>query len=383
LSYAFVLAWRQLSRQPLRLAVALGGVAFAVILMLMQLGFQDALFGSATRIHRLLRGDLIVLHRDSHSLSVVQPFPRSAVYQTAGNEGVASVTSIYFGNGFWKNPVDHTSRNILMMGFDPDEDVVDIPAVNAQRALLKRGEGVLFDAASRQEFGPIAELFGRGTPVVTEIGQKKVVVEGLFQFGATFLADGNVVMSAEDFARVTGRDPSMVQVGLVRLKPGADEETVRRQLQAAVPANVLVLTKAEFVAKEVDFWKTNTAIGFIFGFGVLMGLIVGAVIVYQVLYADVADHMPEYATLKAMGYTNAFLSGVVLSEALILSVLGFAPGALASLGLYHLCEQATHLAMRLGATDASHVLLLTIGMCCASGVLAVRKVQSADPADVF
>lgn len=383
MAYAFVLAWRQLVRQRIRLAVALGGVAFAVILMLMQLGFQDALFGSATRLHRLLRGDLVVIHRDSHSLSVVQPFPRTAVFQAAGHAGVESVACIYFGNSFWKNPLDHSSRNILLMGFDPNEEVVQIPEVNAQRGALKKPEMVLFDAASRPEFGPVAELFRAGRSVVTEIGQKRAIVAGLFSFGATFMADGNVVTSEEDFARITGRDKGMVQIGVVRLRAGADPEAVRRDLTRALPANVLVLSKTEFVEKEGEFWKKNTAIGFVFGFGVLMGLIVGGVIVYQVLYADVADHMPEYATLKAMGFTNAFLSLVVLSEALILSLLGFIPGALASAALYDLCEKATHLSMRLGPTEALNVLGLTVLMCSASAVLAVRKVQSADPADVF
>jgi putative ABC transport system permease protein len=383
MGYAFVLAWRQLVRQRLRFAVALGGVAFAVILILMQLGFQDALFGSATRLHGLLLADLVVVHRDTHSLSVVQPFPRTTVFQAAGFPGVRGVGWIYFANGNWKNPIDHTSRNMLLMAFDPDDEVVDIPELNAARGRLKQRENVLFDALSRPEFGPVAELVRGGQTVRTEIGPRQVQVAGLFDFGATFMADGNVVMSDDDFVRVTGRPKEMVQIGLVRLQPGSDPEQVRSALTAALPPNVLVLTRLEFVEKEREFWRKNTAIGFIFGFGVLMGLVVGGVIVYQVLYADVADHLAEYATLKAMGFTNAFLSAVVLGEALVLSVVGFIPGTAASVGLYALCARSTHMAMHLGAGEAVYVFTLTLVMCAVSGVLALRKVQSADPADVF
>ncbi len=384
MTFALVLAWRQLIREKLRLIVAIGGVSFAVILMLMQLGFQGSLFGSATRLHKLLKGDLVVIHRDSHGMQSVKTFPRTSVYQALGNAGVKDVAVVYLGRGGWKNPENFTNRNIFIMGFDPAEDVVDMPDVNAQRDKLKDPEAVLFDSRSRREFGPVASMFSStGKPVTTEIGTTKVVVTGLYEFGATFIADGNVVTSEEGFLRVTGREEGQIEIGLVRLKPGADVTAVQAELKQTMPETVLVLTKPEFVEKEINFWKKNTAVGFIFGFGVAMGFIVGAVIVYQILYADVSDHMAEYATLKAMGYTNLFLGAVVISEAVILSVLGFLPGASCSFALYRITEKATQLAMPLSPSTGLSVFGLTIFMCCLSGALAVRKVQSADPADVF
>jgi putative ABC transport system permease protein len=380
---AFSLAWSQLSRQRLRLSIALGGVAFAVVLMLMQLGFQTSLFDSATRLHRLLEADLCVIHADSHGMQSVKSFSDRAVYQALGEPEVTSVASLYLGRALWRNPMNRSNRNIYLLGFRPEENVLRIPSVNDQKELLKIPETVLFDRLSRREFGPIGQTFSEGQEVRTEIGTQRVTVVGLFAFGATFIADGNVVASEQTFLQITGRPRGMIEIGLIRLKPDADLEAVRSRLVSTMPSSVLVLTKPEFIQKEMQFWRKNTAVGFIFGFGVLMGFIVGAVIVYQILYADVSDHLAEYATLKAIGFTNGFLSMVVLGEALILSVLGFLPGAALSFGLFRLCEQATQLSMRLPASDWTFVFALTLLMCVMSGVLAVRKVQSADPADVF
>jgi putative ABC transport system permease protein len=146
---------------------------------------------------------------------------------------------------------------------------------------------------------------------------------------------------------------------------------------------VEVLTRDEFIQREVDYWSKATPIGYVFGFGVIVGLTVGGIIVYQILFADVSDHVREYATLKAMGYTDGFLSRVVLQEALLLAVLGFLPGlALAAL-LYRTVGAATQLPMAMTPGRLAGVLALTVGMCCLAAAMALRRVRSADPAEVF
>jgi putative ABC transport system permease protein len=137
------------------------------------------------------------------------------------------------------------------------------------------------------------------------------------------------------------------------------------------------------IAREKWFWWTNTPIGFAFGAGVLLGFIVGTVICYQILATDVADHLPEYATLKAIGYTNRYLSLVVLQEALILAGAGFAVGMPATLGIYRLLTTITGLPMLMTPVRGGLIVLLTFAMCAASGLLAIRKVKKVDPADVF
>jgi putative ABC transport system permease protein len=114
-----------------------------------------------------------------------------------------------------------------------------------------------------------------------------------------------------------------------------------------------------------------------------VGFIVGIVIVYQILYTDVANHLPEYATLKAMGYSDRYLLGVLLQESLLLAILGYIPGFLISLGLYQLAFAATMLPIGMKVERAVFVLVMTFAMCSFSGVIAIQKLRSADPADVF
>ena len=178
------------------------------------------------------------------------------------------------------------------------------------------------------------------------------------------------------------RQASEVDIGLISLKPGADVEQVREQLAAGLPNDVKVLTLEGFAEIEKNYWA-STGIGFIFGLGVVVGFIVGIVIVYQILYSDVSDHLPEYATLKAIGYSDRYLLGVLTQEALLLAILGYIPGFILSFGLYQVAYAATLLPIAMTLERAGSVLVLTIIMCSVSGAIAMRKLRSADPADVF
>jgi putative ABC transport system permease protein len=102
-----------------------------------------------------------------------------------------------------------------------------------------------------------------------------------------------------------------------------------------------------------------------------------------VLSSDVADHLREYATLKAVGYPGRFFLGIVFEEAVILGVLGFVPGWLASMGLYAAVAARTGLPMDLTAARAGAVLLGTVLMCTLAGALATRRLARANPAELF
>ncbi|HUZ91569.1 MAG TPA: FtsX-like permease family protein, partial [Methylocella sp.] len=132
-----------------------------------------------------------------------------------------------------------------------------------------------------------------------------------------------------------------------------------------------------------DYWNNTAAIGFIFILGALMGVFVGSVIVYQILYTDVTDHLPEYAALKAIGYRDRFFSGVVLKQSVILSVLGFVPGVSISWAVYRYTAATTGYTMDLTLALAVGVLTVTVGMCVAAGLFAMRRLRRADPAELF
>jgi putative ABC transport system permease protein len=143
------------------------------------------------------------------------------------------------------------------------------------------------------------------------------------------------------------------------------------------------MTRDDYAKAEVAFWNASTPVGYTFDLGVVIAFIVGAVIVYQILYSDVTDHLPEYATLKAMGFRDRYLLMVVFQEALILAVMGFVPGTAIALGIYRITNVATMLPMAMDLGRIVFVLLLTAIMSSFSAAMAVRKLQTADPADIF
>jgi putative ABC transport system permease protein len=243
---------------------------------------------------------------------------------------------------------------------------------------------VLFDQGSKGDYQTIIAQVNQNKSVTTEIADRKINIVGLFTVGSSFGADGNLIVSDLNFLRIFPRTkPESISLGLITLKPGSDPQLVAKALQANLPNDVKVLTHQEFIEFEKAHWQKNTPIGFIFSLGTMMGFIVGVIIVYQILYTDVADHIAEYATLKAMGYKNLYLLVVVFQEALILSVLGYIPSIALSTGLYALTRSATNLPLFMALDRAIQVLVLTIVMCGISGAIAMRKLQSADPADIF
>lgn len=378
------LSWLQLTREKPRLMVALAGIAFADILMFMQLGFQAALYESTTRLHQSLRTDLVLISPQGRNLMNMATFPRRRLYQSMSLTGVKSADALYINIADWKNPQTRHKTGIVVVGFDPDKPVFDLPGVNENLNTIKLPDAVLFDRSSRGDYKATIAQIDQGKSVSTEVGDRQINIGGLFSIGASFGADGSLITSDLNFLRIfPRRKPEQISVGLITLQPGTDPHLTADALQAKLPKDVKVLTKSEFIEFEKNYWQTNTAIGFIFTLGTLMGFIVGVIIVYQILYTDVADHMAEYATLKAMGYKNAYLLGVVFQEALILSLLGYLPGISLSVGLYALTRNATNLPLFMATLRALQVLILTIIMCAISGAIAMRKLQSADPADIF
>ena len=387
---AIPLAWLQLKREKLRLLVALSGTAFAVILIFMQLGFQDALFNSSVRYHSNLAYDIAIISPKTDFIVQPENFSRRRLIQALGVPGVESVSSVYLGQGRWRNPEEPTeTRGIFVVGFDPSDPVFELPGVKNNIDKLRIPDALLYDRDSRPEFGPIPQLFREAQAagrrgIETEVANRTVEVVGLFQLGTSFGIDASVITSDLNFRRLFPfRGAGQINLGLVRIEDGENAEEVRDRIQASIPEDVEILTKPGFIQREVDYWSGATPIGYVFSFGVIIGLTVGGIIVYQILFADVSDHLQEYATLKAMGYTNGYLFQVVLQEAVILAVLGFLPGLGVSLALFKMAGEATHLPLEMSGSLAGLVLGLTVTMCAISGAIALRKVRSADPAEIF
>lgn len=378
------LAWLQLSHERIRLLVAMAGISFANLLMFMQFGFRDALFESAVVLHRRVKGDVFLMSPESTALIAMASFSQRRLYQSLGVEGVEAIYPIYLDFALWKNPETKATRAIMAIGINPVHDVLDFPGLAEHQHRIKRENGILFDRLSRPEFGPVPDWFTAGKLVETEAGGQRLTVLELFALGASFGADGNILVSDQTFLNIfPNRQRGVIDMGVIVLAPGTDPLPVLNRLRQSLPNDVMVMSRQEFIDFEKNYWQTATAIGFIFTLGAAMGFIVGIVIVYQILYTDVADHLPEYATLKAMGYGDRYLLGVVFQQALILAVIGYAPGLGISSLLYVVTAQATSLPMAMTLGKAATVLILTVVMCVGSGAIAMRKLSAADPADIF
>jgi len=378
------LGWKQLRHKPLRLLVAVAGIAFAVLLIMMQLGFRAALFESTLRFHERFQYDIALFSPDS--VFIVRPaaFSIRRLYQAHGHAAVVDVSPVYIFPAVWKNPWGTDRRAIQSMGIDPTKDQFDTPGFSDGLASLRQQDVVLFDAASRPEFGDVRARFEADGPITTEINNRTVKVAGLIEIGPSFGMDGTVMTSIDNWLRLfPDRPRDEIQLGLIRLEPGADPVAVRDELRATLPKDVEVLTKQDFIDRERTYWNGATPIGFVFAFGAIMGLVVGMIIVYQILFADVSEHLNEYATLRAIGYRNGFVSGIVMQQAAILAVLGFVPGAAAATYLYKLAAGATRLPMYMTAERGATVFGLMLLVCVVSGFLALRKVRKLDPAEVF
>jgi putative ABC transport system permease protein len=385
------LGWLNLTHRKGRFAVALAGVSFAIVLMFVQLGFRNALYDSTVQLIRHFKADLVLRHNAKYALGVTERIPLYCLDLARGVPGVARARPLYieFETSRWRGvkapdgdpPIPWNIRSIAVNLSDP---ALDIPEIAAYADRLRAPDTVLMDERSKNTYGDWRRQH-RGY-----LAGKEVHVVGTFKLGTDFANDGNLILSEENFAKFfplrglqSGSAFTRVDLGLLRLAPDADLEAVRAALEKVLPDNVFVKTRDEFEAEEMTFWQKSTPIGFVFRLGMTMGFLVGVVICFQILSTDVADHLKEYATLKAIGYANRYLTLTVIQQAVLLALVGFVPGLLFSLALYRVLAGITGLPLSLTFGRAALILVLTVLMCVLSGLLALRKVKQADPAEVF
>jgi putative ABC transport system permease protein len=380
------LAWLNLVHSKVRTALAIAGVGFAVVLIFMQLGFLGAAEYSAMMVFDAFDFDVLIRSRHYQHLIASWTFPRERLNEAKSLSGVDRVTPVYVGVAYWRNPRDGTERGMFLIGVNPADHVFRIADIQRKLARLDLPELVLIDQKSREEFGPQdGRCFGDADiGVESELLHQRVRIADYFSLGMGFVADGAALTSVRGFQLIRrGQAPGQVSLGLVKLRPGANADAVAAALRDSLPNDVEVLTRPEVLAREVRHWVWETSIGLIFQVGVAVALIVGVAIVYQVLSSDVTNHLPEYATLKAMGYSGNSLAYVVLQQALVLAVLGFLPGVVVAAVLYATTQAAARLPMNLTYSRMLFVFGLTVAMCTISGLGALRKVRTADPADLF
>ena len=379
------LAWRNFSHSRARLVGSLAGVTFAVILMFVEMGFLNGLYDNHTRFVDQLDADLLIVNADKEAVIPLQPFPRRRLFQVRGQPGVAAAYGLRLEemHSFLKNDRDGHQYPIMILGFDPAEPVFLIPEVRAAARLLTVADTVLVDSRAKDFYGD------RRAGHEAEISGRRMRIVGTYPLGPDFRVDGTAIVSERTFLNLfpdprTGETlPDRIEFGLVKLVPGASVRDTRRALESVLPDDVRVLTKAEFSGRIRTYWGASKPVGYVFGTGMVVGFLIGVTICYQILYTGILDHLPQHATIKAIGYDDAYLVRLVVEEALYLGAGGFVPGLLLSAAIYAALQMYTSVPMHLSFTRMTVVFVLTIAMCVVSALIAVRKAIEADPADVF
>lgn len=378
------LAWKQLTFEKMKLLTAVAGVMVSVMLMWVQLGILASVYDSATVVHRAIRADLVLLHPLSDNLNTAKPFSVRTLYRARGHGEVVEVGELLLGGVTWRNPDDGSQWQIQCFGLDPDDGWLAIDGLTDRATDLRAADTFLYDRKSRAVFGEVLKPFDAGETVEVEVGRRRTRMVGTTAMAASFGQMGNMVTNRENYLRLRpGHSADQVHVGLLRLRPGADVDAVKRELETELDPEVKVFTPQEFAEFELRYWKTNAPVGFIFMMGTVVGFFIGFIVVYQILYTDVTNHLPYYATMKAMGFTDGFLLRLVVKQGVILSIVGYIPGTLLALAFYKAVNAATGIPIQPTWERAGFLLGLTCLMCFLSGVMATRKLRAADPADVF
>ncbi|MBV0893045.1 FtsX-like permease family protein [Paracoccus sp. Z118] len=377
------IGWLQLTHNRARLIAALAGVAFANVLVFVQLAIMGSMSIATGRPYDFFEAGLMISAADADSLTDGSNVARQWLFQALAHPQVTAGAPLFVGNVTLQHA--GTTMSLTTFGVDPAQPGFLAPALRGYAELLTLPDSGIIDRLTRGLEPGEADALGPASPVTLEVRGRTLTLYGGFAGGGGFGVDGYLVVSDQTFLKVVqNRQTAAPDHILLALAPGADAGRVAHELRALVSDRTLrIRPYAQARAEDIAYQQTRRPTGIIFGFGVVIGILVGLVIVYQVLSTDVADHIREYATFKAMGYRQRFLLGIVLEEALILALLGAGPGYLVARALIGGMRRATGLPLELGAPTVVAVVIGTVVACALSGALATRRLASADPADLF
>lgn len=378
LLWAPVLAWRILSHEKGRAVLATTGVFIAILLVFIELGFFVAVPQGGMLVYDHLRFDLLLCSKNYAFQAEPWQFPRVRLTDAAKAPGVARVTPLYFAGAKWQEPRGGDRLDAFVIGFDPEVDPFAVADIERQAPSLARPDTMLVDNATRSIFGPIAA----DTEVLLD--NRRVTIGGDYTLGTGFLGMAVAVMSEANFFRLFApRTAEFVNLGLITLTQGTDPGTAVEALAKALPNDVQVLTRDALKQHEDKYWATRTSVGLIFGSGLIISFVVGIMVLYQTLATQIARHLPQFATLKAIGYGDLYLAAVVMIESAMIVLVAFVPAAAAALAIYAQLRSVTLLPVVLTPTRLVAVLVITLLMSAASAFLSLSNLRRADPADVF
>ncbi|HEY3911829.1 MAG TPA: FtsX-like permease family protein [Stellaceae bacterium] len=372
------LAWRILTHQKGRTALALVGIFMAILLVFIQLGLFYAVPQGGMLLYDNLRFDLLLVSDQYEYQAQPGVFALSRLDRVRASPEVATATPLYFGVAKWKHGVGGVWPDLFVIGFEPRSGIFRPHSINRQIAALQRPDTVLVDSTTRSMFGPLTP--GR----VVEIGDSAVTIGGRYRLGTGFMGLGVALASTANFTRLfPGRGLGQANLGLIRLKPGVNPILAATQLRALAGPGTEIFTRTELGRREASYWTTRTSVGLIFGSGLLIAVVVGIMVLYQIVSTQIGRQLPQFATLKAIGYGDGALAVTVSTMSLLIVVAGFAPALAVGVWVYRLIREATLLPVTMTAAHVAAVLGAALVMATVSALLALGGLRRADPADVF
>ena len=372
------LAWRILAYDKRRTALALIGIFMAILLVFVELGFFYAVPRGGLLLYDNMRFDLLLASNEYESQAQPGAFPLSQIGPVRSSPDVEKAVPIYFGYTKWKSGEGGVWPDVFVIGFDPESHVFTPDSINRQTSVLEHPDTVLVDSTTRPMFGPLE------TGRIVEIGDRKITIGGQYVLGTGFMGLGVVLASEANFARLfPQRGLNIVNLGAIQLKPGIDPDRAANNLRKVVGSDVQIFTHSALETHETAYWTTRTSVGIIFGSGLLISFVVGIMIVYQIVSTQVSRQMPQFATMKAIGYPDRSLAGTVGAMSLLIVIAGFIPALAAALGLYSVIRQQTLLPVVMSETRLLSVLVAAVVMALISALLSVGSLRRAEPADVF
>jgi putative ABC transport system permease protein len=382
-SSAVPLAWRNLVSNKPRLLRSLAGIAFATLLMMTEIAFYNGFVGSNLLPIRSLDGDIMLVGSTKYEFARSAPLSRRQLYQARSMPGVASVRPLYVKRlALWRNPQNLKLFDVQVFAFDPDQPVFLLPELNAYLDDLRQPDTVIVDRRARTHVG----VANTGTE--TELTYRGIRVVGTFWLGPNFSAHGTVLMSDWTFLKVFGSgtsnfdDLANLDIAVVKLQAGENVSSVQEALRSIMPDNVATLTKSELIDRESKFVAQFLPVGPVFGIGTLVGFAVGMLISYQILFSELSDQLPQYATLTAMGYQGGYLIKIVLQQAFLYAILGYVPAWMLCYPIFHLMSDMALIPMTLSVELTAISFAFTVAMCIGAALIAVRRVIAADPAEL-
>jgi putative ABC transport system permease protein len=371
-------AWRILTHEIGRSTLAVGGVFIAILMVFLQLGFFSSVPVGGMIVYDKMHFDILLTSSSYVFQGQSYDFSRRRIYQALALAEVASVAPVYQDTAQWYDEQNAWRRDVFVLAFKLGDSVFDAPDVDRQIDILRRPDTVLVDTSNYPTFGTITD--GR----ITEIGNRAVTIGGRYVLGVGFLGLGAILVSDQNFIRMfPNRALAGINLGLIRLKPGADPDITAAELRRIMPKDTRVFTRSELASHEIAYWLIRTSTGAVFGFGGVVAVIVGLVILYQTLSTQVARQLPQYATLKAMGYSDRYLGGIVISLAMLMAGIAFIPAIGAAIAVYKVIHDVTKLPIAMTHIRLVVVLGITVLMAAGSALYALRGVRQADPVDLF